>query len=436
MLVESETRDETANRTGQDWPSRIAVASVFFLNGLLMASWVSRIPAVQARLVAGTGVLGLALLGIAAGALIAMPLTGWLAARWGSRRTAMGGLILLCAALPLPALAPNALALGLALMLLGMGNGTIDVSQNAEAVVVERGWGRPIMSSFHALWSIGGVAGASLGGWLAARGVTPLVHLGATAAFVLAAGIAAVRQMPAPGTAGVRHMPAPGIASAGHAPSPGTVSAGHMPARETWDKDAAAGARPFASPSRALLAIGAVAFCSMLTEGAMADWTGVYLHKNLHTGVGLAAAGYAVFAGAMAAGRIGGDFLTHRLGPVRIVRGGGLLAAAGLALALIGGQTWAALAALAGFALVGLGVAIIVPIAFSAAGNTRGMTPSAAIASVSSTGYFGFLAGPPIIGFIAEGVTLRGALGVVALLCLLMSALAASVSQAAGEPNA
>ncbi|BDI29864.1 MFS transporter [Capsulimonas corticalis] len=401
MTLASETRGgKVAEREGKRWRDRIAVAAVFFLNGLAMASWVSRIPAVQERLAASTGVLGLALLAIAVGALIAMPVTGWLAARWGNQRMAMAGLILLCAALPLAALAPSALLLGLALLLLGMGNGTTDVSQNAEAVLVERGWGRPIMSSFHALWSIGGVFGAALGGWVAQRGVSPVIHLSITAALVLAAGAVAVSRMPRP--------------------EPGE--------HEMRDTEA----HPFALPSRALLAIGAVAFCSMLTEGAMSDWSGIYLHKNLHTGAGVAAAGYALFAAAMSAGRIAGDFLTHRLGPVRIVRYGGLLAAAGLGVALIVGQTWAALA---GFALIGLGVAIIVPLAFSAAGNTQGMAPSAGIAAVSTTGYFGFLAGPPLIGFIAEGITLRGALGVVALLCLLVSGLARSVSHASGEPN-
>ncbi|MCW3062742.1 MAG: major facilitator superfamily 1 [Capsulimonas sp.] len=398
-LAESAQGGKLAERENKRRRDRIAVSAVFFLNGLGMATWVSRIPAVQERLGVGTGVLGLALLAIAAGALIAMPVTGWLAARWGNQRMASVGLVMLCAALPLAALATNAWLLGLALLLLGMGNGTVDVSQNAEAVEVEREWGSPIMSSFHALWSVGGVTGAALGGLLAQFGVSPILHLSVVAALVLTAGLAAARQMP--------------------------------PARAADPSAHPGGAPLFTLPTPALFAIGVVAFCSMLTEGALSDWSGIYLHRNLHAGAGIAASGYAVFAGAMFAGRVAGDFLTHRFGPVRIVRWGGMLAAAGMAVALLVGQTWAALL---GFALIGLGVAIIVPIAFSAAGNTPSMAPSAAIAAVSSTGYFGFLVGPPLIGFIAEVVTLRGALIVVALLCLLVSFLASSVSRVSDSP--
>ena len=225
--------------------ARWAVAAMFLVNGALLANWVARIPAVQQRLGLSAGALGIALLGMAIGALAAFPVTGLLIAHYGSRRVTTGAALVYCAAVPLPGLAPNLPLLMVALIALGAGNGAMDVAMNAQGVAVEARYGRPIMSSSHGLWSVGGFAGALVGGAAAGAGIAPFPHLlGAAAVLVIAALVAA-------------HWLLPVVA------------------------DAHSGAPAFARPTRALLGLGAVAFCSALGEGAMADWSAVYLHTSL-----------------------------------------------------------------------------------------------------------------------------------------------------------
>jgi MFS family permease len=368
--------------------ARVATAAVFFLNGFGVGNWVARIPAVEAGLGLGVGALGLALLGVAAGALVAMPLAGRLVARRGSGPVTVVGALAFAASLTLPGLAPSLATLTLALLVFGAANGTVDVAMNAQAATVERGYGRPIMSSFHALFSLGGLAGAAAGGAAASRGVGVLAHLCAVAAAV---GVAVA-------VAGTRLLPA------------GADAAGDAPA--------------FARPTRALLALGVVAFCVLFGEGAMADWTAIYLRDVAGTGPGLAAAGYAAFSLAMAGGRTVGDALTVRLGAARLVRGGGALAAVGLLLAVAVPTPWAVVA---GFGAVGAGFSTIFPSVLAAAGRTPGESAGTAIAAVSTFGYTGFLAGPPVIGFVAEATSLRGGLALVAVTSLLVAALARAV---------
>jgi len=183
----------------------------------------------------------------------------------------------------------------------------------------------------------------------------------------------------------------------------------------------------FVIPPRALWAVGMIAGCSFLAEGAMADWSAVFLNREQHVDAGMAATGYAVFSFAMAAGRFVGDPVVHRIGPQRAVRFGGAIAAGALGAALIVNQPWATIA---GLACIGAGLSVIVPVAFSAAGNTPGISHGRAIAAAATAGYSGYLLGPPVIGFVAEALTLRGALAIVALLCLTISVLAKSVSRA------
>ena len=373
---------------GPPHAARRAVALLFFANGAVLASWVPRIPAAQQQLHLSVGMLGIALLGGPIGALIAMPLAGLLIGKYGSRTVVRVAGLCLCASLPLPLLAPNLPLLMLALALLGASNAAMDVSMNAHGVAVERGYGRPIMSSFHAMYSIGGLAGAGAAGLIAGAGVDARVHL-VGAALVLAALV---------------------------------LAAG--PALLTDVKGEEQQGPAFAAPSRVLLALGVVAFCSMLGEGAMADWSAVYLRSGLGASAGFAAAGFAAFSLTMALGRLFGDWLTLRLGPVVVVRAGGTLAALGLAAALL---VNAPFAGVVGFACVGAGLSCVVPNVFSAAGRAPGMAPGAGIAAVSSTGYFGFLVGPPVIGLISARVTLRGGLGIVVLLCAVMALLAPSV---------
>lgn len=371
-------------------PSRAArrsVAMLFFANGAALASWVPRIPSAQQQLHLSVGLLGVALLGAPIGALGAMPLAGLLIGRHGSRTVVRVASLCLCASLPLPLLAPNVPLFMLALAALGASNAAMDVSMNAHGVAVERGYGRPIMSSFHAMYSIGGLVGAAAAGLIAGAGLDARVHL-AGAALVLAALV---------------------------------VAAG--PALLSSVKDEERSGPAFAPPSRVLLALGVVAFCSMLGEGAVADWSAVYLRSGLGASAGFAAAGFAAFSLMMAAGRLAGDWLTLRLGPVVVVRAGGALAASGLAAALL---LSAPLTAVCGFACVGAGLSCVVPNVFSAAGRAPGLAPGTGIAAVSSTGYLGFLVGPPVIGLVASGASLRGGLGVVVLLCGVMALLASS----------
>lgn len=365
--------------------ARVAVATMFFVNGAVLANWVPRIPVVQQKLGLSPGALGVALLGMAIGAVLAMPVTGWLVARVGSRPVTTVAAVAYCAALPLPAVAPTLPLLLLALVALGACNGAMDVAMNAQGVAVERRYRRTIMASFHGLFSVGGLVGAVAGGVVAALGLDPLPHL-AGAALIL--GIIAV------------------VASQGLLPA-GVDASSHEAA--------------FVRPTRPLLGLGAIAFCVLVGEGAMADWSAVYLRHTLATGPGLAAAGYAAFSLAMAAGRLSGDRLTQRLGAVALVGLGATVAAIGLGGALVLGQP---IAAIAGFACVGAGFASIVPLVLSAAGRTAGTAPSTAIAAVTTTGYLGFLAGPPLIGFAAELFTLRGALGIVVVLSATVAALA------------
>jgi len=372
--------------------ARWAVAAMFLVNGALLANWVARIPAVQQRLGLSAGALGIALLGMAIGALAAFPVTGLLIAHYGSRRVTTGAALVYCAAVPLPGLAPNLPLLMVALIALGAGNGAMDVAMNAQGVAVEARYGRPIMSSSHGLWSVGGFAGALVGGAAAGAGIAPFPHLlGAAAVLVIAALVAA-------------HWLLPVVA------------------------DAHSGAPAFARPTRALLGLGAVAFCSALGEGAMADWSAVYLHTSLATSAAFAAAGYAGFSLAMTVGRLSGDRLTHRFGPVVLVRVGGLLAAAGLGVALVVGRS---VPAVAGFALVGAGLSLVAPLVYSRAGRTPGVSPAAALAAVATMGYTGFLLGPPIIGAVAQALSLRDALGLIVLLAVAIAVLARNVGPAA-----
>lgn len=374
--------------------ARLAVAAVFFICGAGFANWATRIPVVQQKLGLSNGALGVALLGTAVGALLAMPVTGWLVARRGSRPMTKLMVLAYCIALPLPALAPNLLLLAIALLVFGAVYGALDVAMNAQAIAVERRYHQPIMSSFHGLYSFGSMAGAASGGLIASLGVAPFPHLlGAALLLAIVAVIASRRLLPT-GVDNITQGPA------------------------------------LALPTRSLVNLGIVAFCVMLSEGAMSDWSAVYLHQTLKTGPGLAAAGYAVFSLAMAVCRLTGDRLTQILGPVRMVRIGGIVAATGLALSLAIADP---VAALFGFACVGVGLSSLIPIVFSAAGRTPGIAPSLALAAVTTAGYGGFLCGPPLIGFIADLLTLRVALGIVVVMSAMIAVLARAVARSAGS---
>lgn len=378
--------------------ARWAVTAVFLLNGLVFGNWVPRIPAIQERLGLGEGALGVALLAVAVGALIAMPISGWAVARVGSRPVITLALLALCGALVLPALATGLPMLMAGLLVYGATTGGLDVAMNAQGVVVERRYGRPILSSFHAAFSLGGLFGAGIAGLMAERGVAPLPHFVAISVpSAIVAWFVTRRLLPA------------------------RVDAGR------------GGAGPaFALPPRALLVMGVVAFCGLLAEGAIGDWSAVYLDNSLGAGPGLAAAGFAAFSLTMVIGRVLGDRIAAAWGPVALTRRGGILVAGALGLALVVGHP---LAAVVGFAGAGAGLATVVPVVFSAAGRSPALPPGPAIAAVSTMGYAGFLVGPPAIGWIAEVTSLPLALGAVVAMGGLMALLAGSVEpRAAAAP--
>jgi MFS family permease len=380
--------------------ARAAVLAVFFTNGVVIGTWVVRIPAIKDRLGLSEGLLGVVLLGAAVGALVAMPVVGALVSRFGSRRIVGVSALALTVALLTPGLAPSLPLLVLAVALLGAANGGLDVAMNAQAVAVEQGYGRPIMSSFHAAWSFGGLGGAALGGLLASWGIGPLPHFSAVAVLATIAFVAAYGAL---------------LPSAADASEEGTPA--------------------FARPTRALLGLGIISFCVLLGEGAMGDWSAVYLDDTLRTGPGFAAAGYAAFSLSMAFGRLFGDRFTELLGPVTLVRTCGAIAAVGLGIALAAAQP---LVALAGFACAGAGFSIVFPTALSAAGRTGGPT-GPALAAVTTAAYTGFLVGPPFIGFLAELTGLGYSLYLVVALSTAVIILAGAVntkSTKTNQPNA
>jgi MFS family permease len=369
--------------------ARAAVLAVFFTNGVVIGTWVVRIPAIKERLGLGEGMLGVVLLGAAVGALVAMPVVGALVSRFGSRRIVGVSALALSVVLLTPGLATSLPLLVLAVVLLGAANGGLDVAMNAQAVAVERGYGRPIMSSFHAAWSFGGLGGAALGGLLASRGIGPLSHFSAVAI------LAAISFAVAYGAL---------LPSGADASEEGTPS--------------------FARPTGALLGLGIISFCVLLGEGAMGDWSAVYLDDTLRTGPGFAAAGYAAFSLSMAFGRLFGDRFTELLGPATLVRVCGAIAAVGLGVALAAAQP---VVALAGFACAGAGFSIVFPLALSAAGRTAGPT-GPALAAVTTAAYTGFLVGPPFIGFLAELTGLGYSLYLVVALSTAVIFLAGAVN--------
>jgi MFS family permease len=354
---------------------RAATFGVFFVNGAVIGTWVGHIPWIQDRFDFSKSTLGLVILAMSIGVIVALPIMGQAIVRLGSvRSTRLAGTA--CAlVLPLPLLAPDPWLLPVALAVLGAASGSMDVSMNAHGVAVERILQRPIMSSLHAGWSFGGLTGAALVAIGGGAGLDPRVEtLLATGLFALLLG-ACLRKL------------GEGSATA-EAPS------------------------GFVRPTRGVVVLALLCLIIMVTEGAMADWGGLYLTRDLGTSTAVAALAFAAFSGGMTAGRVFGDWLNHRLGAATLMQGGSALA--GLALGAMLLLAEPALA-IGGFFLVGIGVANGVPLVFSAAGHAEGRESGPNIAAVSSMGSIGFLAGPPFIGFFAEATSLPLALSTLCL---------------------
>ncbi|MDX1907463.1 MAG: MFS transporter [Bacteroidia bacterium] len=370
--------------------NRLAVSLMFLTNGFIYANWAARIPAIQARFGLDDRLLGLALLAISIGALVAMPFAGWIIVRFGSRRTTTVSALLFTGVVPFIALVPVWWQLLIVFVGIGICTGILDVAMNAQAVVVEQRMGRPIMSSFHAIFSGGMVLGALMGAWFTALPYPLWVNL----AVVGGTGMAMVLY-------GIRHLVADTPAAASEE-----------------------GAGGFQWPAPALIGLGVIACCCMLGEGSMADWTTKYMQEVVAAPEVLAPIGLGAFSAAMMLGRILGDAARTRLGDRRLMIGGGAVATLGLGAALL----WPVpLVAIAGFFAVGLGLATIVPIAYATAGNTPGLAPGVGIGMVTTIGYAGFLLGPAVIGFLSDSWGLRPALGFVLVLLTGMTLLGTRV---------
>ncbi|GLW19136.1 MFS transporter [Streptomyces sp. NBRC 13847] len=344
-----------------------AVALVFLVHGAVTGSFATRIPWIQEHTGLAPGRLGLALAFPAIGAALAMPLAGRISHRFGARTALRGLLALWTLSLALPALSPGPSALCPALLVYGAASGMADVAMNALGVETEDRLGRPIMSGLHGMWSVGALLGSAAGTVAAHAGWDARLHLAGASLVLTASGALACRRVLDPRS------------------SPGA----HPPPR-------------FALPPRSALAIGAIGFCAVFAEGAGLDWSAVYLRDRLGTDAGPAAASTTAFACTMAAARLVGDRVVARFGPVRTVRAGGLLAAAGGLLIVAAGHP---ALALGGFGLLGLGIAVVVPLAFAAAGRS-GPAPSQAIAGVATLTYTSGLIAPSAIGGIAQATSL------------------------------
>ncbi|MFE7131781.1 MFS transporter [Streptomyces sp. NPDC057638] len=379
---------------------RTALTVFFVLDGFLFAGWVVRIPAIKEQTGASASALGLALLGVSAGGVVTMTLTGRLCRRYGALPVTVAAAGLMSLSIVLPPLTGSALALGLVLLLFGACFGAMSVSLNSAAVDLVAALGRPLMPVLHGAYSLGGMVGAGLGA-LVAGGMSPTVHLvllGATGVLITVAAAPAL----------LRHAPAP------------------RPATET----AAAPLRITGRTRRVVLLCGVIALCTAYGEGAMADWGALHLEQDLGAHPGVAALGYSLFALAMTVGRLSGTLLLERLGQTRTVAAGGLTAALGMLVGALAPTVWLVLC---GFALAGLGLANIFPVAVARAGAVAG--PSG-VAAASTLGYTGMLIGPPAIGFLADWLSLPMALTTVALLAAAAAVIGYAGRNAAAEATA
>jgi MFS family permease len=375
--------------------ARLAVVLVFLTHGLLTGGWVPHIPLVKERLGVGTGVFGWLLLALAAGGVAAMPLTGALINRFGSAALCRMSGLLMCLGFALPVTAPSELALALALVVFGAALGSLDVAMNAHGVAVEQRLRHAVMSSFHGWYSLGAALGAGAGGAIVgALGET--AHVAATVAASLAILAVSSRLL-----------------------LPSEVDRGLSDSHFAW-------------PTPATLGLGALAFLSLLIEGAMFDWSAIYLRQDVGVPVAVAGLGFAAFSTGMALARFAGDVLRTRFGSVPLVLSSALALAAGLGVALAVPEPGLATVA---FGVAGLGVGNIAPVLFAGGGRAEPDAPGRGIAAVTTLGYSGFLLGPPLIGAIAEWTGLRLALGLTVVAALIIALSARAAWAADGPPR-
>ena len=358
-------------------PARLATRLSFLIAGLAMASWAPQIPYAKARLGLDESGFGLLLLCLGVGSVLAMQVTGAAVARIGSRPIVLISGTGLCLILPWLAYANTTFSLAIGLLVFGASLGSLDVAMNVHAVEVEQAAAEPLMSGFHGMYSLGGLAGAAGGAGLLTGGLTPI------AAASVAALVAAVLLV----------LTAPGLLRS----------------------KSARGVPLSAIPHGIVILIGALAFIAFLTEGAILDWSALLLTGSFGFPAAQAGIAYALFSVAMAFGRLTGDLVVKRLGQRRVLLWGGVVVTAGFALLLVLPIVWVASC---GFVLIGLGAANLVPILFSAAGRQNAMPPALAVAAMTTLGYAGILVGPAVIGFVASWTSLRAAFAMLAVIML------------------
>jgi MFS family permease len=359
---------------------RIAISSIFLINGIMIANWLTRIPDVKNSLQLSDGTLAIALLASALGALIGQPIMGVAISRYGSQITTTIAALIFSLTMFLPGFASNLFFLSLALFIFGAWNGSLDVAMNAQATKVEGLYGKTIINSFHGLWSLGGLIGAFMGGY-AAIYLSLGIHLSIMGVFGLIAMFIATRSL---------------LPDKGHNDGEGFK---------------------LSLPPPILIPLGIIAFCNLVAEGAVADWSAIYLREHLGSSPAMGAAAFGAFSLCMAAGRLTGDWITQYIGSFTLMAGGGVFTTLG-ALLVIG--TTEPILVIIGFAIMGLAMACIFPLVLSTASRTPGIAPSIGIAAMASVGYSGFLAGPPIFGLISNFSSLRTALSLLVLFGLLM----------------
>ncbi|MEI8074052.1 MAG: MFS transporter [Bacteroidota bacterium] len=366
---------------------RIAIAVFFFIAGLCFASWASRIPDIKHHLGLSDGQLGLILFAMPVGTMFSLPFTGWIISKLGSRTILLFAAFFYPSTLVMIGLVQQPWHLALALFFFGSFGNFFNISVNTQAIAVEQMYGKTIMASFHGIWSLAGFTGAALGTLIIALKLNPLIHF--LIIYILDAGL-------------VIYF------------SQATVR----------DSKGGASASFFTKPDRFILIYGLIAFGSMVCEGTMFDWSGVYFQKIVQAPPQLVTLGYLLFMGMMASGRFVSDRITHRVGIKTVLIASGICITSGLLIAVIFPFI---LTAGFGFMLVGLGVSSVVPLVYSAAGKSKTMSPGAALAAISTIGFIGFLLGPPLIGTIAEYSSLRWSFTLIAILGFSITVLASRV---------
>ncbi|OEU92124.1 transporter [Streptomyces abyssalis] len=372
--------------------ARRAISVVFAVHGGVSGSFATAIPWIREHLQLGHGWLGMALVFLTVGASAAMPLSARLAHRYGPRRSLVWLSLMCCAGVALPALSPSLVWLCVILFVYGCGLGLMDVAMNAHGVQIEERYGRSVMSGLHGMWSVGTLLGGAGGALAAHSGLDGRIHLGLVAPLMAVTALVASRW--------VLDVPEQSKAAGQDGDAADAASAAEEPPR-------------FALPSRAALTVGLMGFFAVFAEGASMDWSAIYLRDVVDADPGLAASAFTAFACTMAVARLLGDAVVRRLGPVRTVRASGVTAAAGGV--LVAFASTPALA-ITGFALIGVGVAVVVPLCFAAAGRIPSSSPGQEIAGVATLAYASGLAAPAAVGWIAEATSLSASFGLVTVL--------------------